>query len=228
MVYSCFWIAVWGWVRLEEVTVASWPTYPDFYVTRRFSALFSRAGYSPLTWARWIQFTTSYAARVRTIFVLSFRLSLSLPIGICCNFLYICLISYVSLTHFHPLFLWFDYQNNILKVQNHENLHYVNLFSSFYSLFCRSVCSSQYPPIKRHQYLFHVTRHLHKTKSQVLYFSDYEFAFFPFQILGYTHHQDNIIHSFNRNFGCLPSKPTADLSVSTAVTLLIVSSNDSL
>lgn len=136
---------------------------------------------------------------------------------------------FLCLTYpFPSTFVWFDYQNNIFYSTKPWKSLLCNFVSSCYSLFVRSECSSQYPVIKHPEYLLHLMWQIY-TKLKVKYFiSGLRICFLPFQILGYTHHQDNIIHSSNLNFRCLPSKPTADLSVSTVVILLIVSSNESL
>jgi hypothetical protein len=71
-----------GRVLLEKLSVIN--KYRAFYITRRFITVFTRTRHWYLSWARWIQSTTSHRITVRCILILSSYLCQRLPNG---NFL---------------------------------------------------------------------------------------------------------------------------------------------
>jgi len=132
MVYSYCWIAVWGWVGLEQLAAAQLVKMSWLLCNSKFYCIIYEGRPLAPTWARWIQFTSPYAACVRSIFMLSFRLSLFHPIGLFpaglqLKFLDICLIFCVLLTPFRLLLCDFITKITFFKVENHGSLYYVIL-----------------------------------------------------------------------------------------------------
>jgi len=56
--------------------------FPAFYGTRIFITVFTRASYSYLSWARWIQSTTSHTLSLRLILISSSHLRLCISSGL--------------------------------------------------------------------------------------------------------------------------------------------------
>jgi hypothetical protein len=79
--FSCE-LTPWSRVPLEKPKVIQLVNkFPAFYGTRRFITVFTRACHWSLSWARWIQSTSSHTLSVRSIMILSSHVRLRLQGG---------------------------------------------------------------------------------------------------------------------------------------------------
>jgi hypothetical protein len=73
----------WSWALLEKLPIVQLlKNFPEFYGTRRFITVFTRALHWSLSWARWIQSIPSHHISLRFILILSTHLRLGLPNGL--------------------------------------------------------------------------------------------------------------------------------------------------
>jgi hypothetical protein len=73
------------WSRILEKLIVTQPVekVPAFYWTCSFITVFTGDRYWSLSWARWIQCTTSYPISLRSILILSSHLRHGSPSGLC-------------------------------------------------------------------------------------------------------------------------------------------------
>jgi hypothetical protein len=93
----------WSAVLLQKLTVTQLvEKFSAFYGTRRFISLFTRSHHCFLSWARWIQSTTSHTISLRSILIISFHLRLGLPqkhiLKFCFVLSYVVLVSILQTT----------------------------------------------------------------------------------------------------------------------------------
>jgi hypothetical protein len=70
-------------VLLKRLTVTQLvKRVSTFYQTYRFITMFTTASQWTLSWARWIQYTSSYTVSLRSTLILSYHLCLGLPSGL--------------------------------------------------------------------------------------------------------------------------------------------------
>jgi hypothetical protein len=73
----------WSWALLEKPPIMhQLKNFPEFYGTRRFITVFTRALHWPLSWARRIQAIPPHPISLRSILILFAHLRHSLPSGL--------------------------------------------------------------------------------------------------------------------------------------------------
>jgi hypothetical protein len=76
-------LTLWSWVLLEKLTVDQLvKEFQSFYGTWRFITVYTTAPHKALSWARWIQSTSSQPIYLRLILILFSHLHVSLPSGL--------------------------------------------------------------------------------------------------------------------------------------------------
>jgi len=134
--------------------------FPARYGNWIFIPMFITACHWSLSWARWIQSSSSHPSSLRSILILSSHLRLGLPNSLFSSGFPIKILSTFLITpmcatsHVHSILLDFIILILLVKHTNYEAPHYVLFFSLLHVLPQRSKYSPQHPVPKHPQSMF--------------------------------------------------------------------------